>query len=352
MHGTVLAPDLDGVNPAERALLVLEAGKWAWVYDPRQSPADLLAAAAREAAVTQPAAAPVLSLAAVSTEASAMAAEVPRPEAGPAVRPAAVAGSFYPGEAGALQALVEELVGGGEVPPEPWPAVLVPHAGLRYAGKIAAAVYRRVALPDLVVILGPKHSRAGMEWAVAPHEAWALPGGTVASDPALARQLAAAIPGLQLDAQAHAREHCIEVQLPLLRRLAPRARVVGIVVGGGTLDRCREFAAGLAAVLRRQAERALLVISSDLNHYASDRANRRLDALALAALEQLDPAALYATVLARQISMCGMLPAVIVLETLKALGMLHRCARVDYATSADATGDTRRVVGYAGMLFG
>jgi AmmeMemoRadiSam system protein B/AmmeMemoRadiSam system protein A len=352
VHGTVMAPALEGMDSAGRALLVLEGPKWAWVYDPTLSPADLLAAAAREAQVTSPASAPVLSLAAMSTGASAMAAEVPRPETGPSVRPAAVAGTYYPGEANALWAMVEDLLRDAEGRPEPWPAVLVPHAGLRYSGKIAAAVYRRVAIPDAVIVIGPKHGRSGMEWAVAPHQAWALPGATVASAPGLARQLAEAIPDLHLDARAHEREHCIEVQLPLLAQLAPQARVVGILVGGGTLDRCRQFAAGLAEVLRRQAERPLLVISTDLNHYASDGENRRLDALAIAALEHLDPAALHATVLQRRISMCGMLPAVIVLETLKALGTLHRCERVDYATSADATGDTSRVVGYAGMLFG
>jgi AmmeMemoRadiSam system protein B len=108
----------------------------------------------------------------------------------------------------------------------------------------------------------------------------------------------------------------------------------------------------LAEVLRRQAERPLLVISSDLNHYASDSENRRLDALALAALEGLDPAALYETVGQRHISMCGLLPAIVVLETLRELGTLQRCQRVAYTTSADVTGDTSRVVGYAGMLFG
>ncbi len=50
--------------------------------------------------------------------------------------------------------------------------------------------------------------------------------------------------------------------------------------------------------------------------------------------------------------MCGLLPAVIVLETLRQLGTLQKCRRVAYATSADVSGDTSRVVGYAGMLFG
>jgi hypothetical protein len=67
-------------------------------------------------------------------------------------------------------------------------------------------------------------------------------------------------------------------------------------------------------------------------------------------MEHLDPSQLLSVVGEHQISMCGVLPAVIVMETLRQLGGLSRCERVGYATSADVTGDTSRVVGYAGML--
>ena len=105
-------------------------------------------------------------------------------------------------------------------------------------------------------------------------------------------------------------------------------------------------------MLRTLGTKPLLVISSDLNHYASDSENRRLDEIALSAVESLDPACVYETTTKQKISMCGMLPTVIVLETLRQLGMLNTCHRLGYATSADVTGDTSRVVGYAGMLFG
>ena len=125
-----------------------------------------------------------------------------------------------------------------------------------------------------------------------------------------------------------------------------------IVLAASSLDRCLQFASGLAGVLRQQVHKPLLIISSDLNHYGRDTENRRLDALALAALERLDPAEVYATISQRKISMCGLLPAVIVLETLRQLGRLRKAQRVAYATSAEVTGDPSRVVGYAGMLFG
>jgi AmmeMemoRadiSam system protein B len=203
-----------------------------------------------------------------------------------------------------------------------------------------------------VLVLGPKHTPLGVDWAVAPHQTWALPGGEVASDFLLARRLCEAIPGLEMDAAAHQREHGVEVELPLLTRLAPESRVVGVAIGHGDLASCRRFAEGLAGLLRQCAEQPLLLISSDMNHFASDAETRRLDALALSALERGDPEELYQTVTKQHISMCGVLPAVIVLETLRLLGRGGRGERVGYATSADVSGDTSRVVGYAGMLFG
>jgi len=350
MHGTVEGPDLRGVDSARRSLVVVEGPKSAFVWNQQAQPGDLLAEARRLACVTQPESASIYSFATLANASQLAVASVPKPQVALGVRPAAVAGSFYPGDADELARLIDDLFGGPPVVAEAWPAVMVPHAGLKYSGRLAADTLRRVVIPESVIVIGPKHTRLGVEWAVAPQGAWSLPGGVVQADPELARQLAATIPGLELDAAAHQQEHAIEVELPFLARLAPHARVVGIAIGTGNLARCREFAEGLADCLNDRREKTLLVVSSDMNHFASDAENRRLDALALAAMESLDPAALYETVTRRHISMCGVLPAVIVMETLRRLGGLTRCQRVGYATSGDVTGDRSRVVGYAGML--
>ena len=97
-------------------------------------------------------------------------------------------------------------------------------------------------------------------------------------------------------------------------------------------------------------QQPLLVISSDMNHFANDKRTRQVDALALAAMESLDPAQLYETVTEKEISMCGMRPAVIVMQCLRQLGQLGSCSQVGYTTSADVSGDSSRVVGYAGLI--
>jgi AmmeMemoRadiSam system protein B len=350
LHGTAQEADLAGIDPRHRAILVLERNKSAVVFDPSRQPADLLDETVRQAKVTQPCSAGVFSLATIALAPFTFS-TAPRPVRGHAERPPAAAGSFYPADAAELARMVDGLLE-GEVTAEAWPAAMVPHAGLIYSGRLAAQVLKRLKIPRTVIILGPKHTALGMEWAVAPQQTWMFPGGSLEADFLLARQLCAAIPGLEMDAAAHQREHAIEVELPLLARLAPQARVVGIAIGSGDLASCQRFAEGLASVLMERADRPLLIISSDMNHYATDAENRRLDALALAALERLDPADVYETVTQNHISMCGLLPAVIVLQTLHLLGGPHKAERVGYATSAEVSGDTSRVVGYAGMLFG
>jgi AmmeMemoRadiSam system radical SAM enzyme/AmmeMemoRadiSam system protein B/AmmeMemoRadiSam system protein A len=351
MHGTTAAPDFRGLEPAARALAVVQRQRTAVVFDPQATPESLLKSASQIARIDGEEPASVFSLAATSTESRVVWGQYPQAFAGSDLRPAAQAGRFYPADVRELNALVDRCLAGPSVETVRAPAVMVPHAGLIYSGRIAAGVLKRVHIPSRVIVLGPKHTPHGVEWAVAPQAEWSIPGGKLAADRELATQLCQQISGLELDAAAHAQEHAIEVELPFLARLAPQAKVTGIVLGHANLSQCLRIAAGLANVVKGLPEPPLLVISSDMNHFASDAENRRLDEIALQALETLDPATLFHTVRDQEISMCGLIPAVIVMETLRLLGQLHRVERAGYATSADVTGDPSRVVGYAGAVF-
>ena len=352
LHGTVECPELAGLNPATRALIVSESQKRAWCFDPQLSVDELLSQASRAAQVTDPEAASISSLAVRCSAGRMSETNIPQPQSVQQTRPPGVAGTFYPADARALAKLVDDCI--GELPPtrERWPAVMVPHAGLIYSGRIAAGVFKQIEIPETVIIIGPKHTPHGVEWAVAPNDVWQLPGTTLRANTQLARLLAERIDGLQLDAAAHAREHCVEVELPLVARLAPHAKIVGIAIGGGRLERCRQFGRQLAEVISELPSPPLLVISSDMHHFATDPENRQLDDMALRAMETLDASQLLQTVRSKNISMCGVLPAVIVMETLKCLNQLTHTQRTGYATSADVSGDKSRVVGYAGMLLG
>jgi len=272
------------------------------------------------------------------------------PRAGTEIRLPAAAGTFYPRDVEEINRTLDAWFA-HQPETELWAAAMVPHAGWVHSGRLAADVFSRVKFPKQVIVLAPRHRREGAEWAVAPHRTWQLPGCCLDSDPELARMLADSIPGLELDAAAHLHEHAIEVQLPLLARLSPRSRVVGITIHAGELEDLQRFGEQMAGALAGLSERPLLVISSDMNHYADDRETRRRDRIALEALASLDPHRLYRTVCENRISMCGVLPAVVVLSALGRLNALNRCQEVGYTTSAATAHDTRRCVGYAGMLF-
>lgn len=352
MHGTLEKPALVGFDANTRALMVSVGGRSAWTFDPKKSTEDLIRETAEAAHARTPAAATISSFA-IATSAQPMTlVNAPNPQAGPALRAPAVAGAFYPSDEGELATELRELFPKEKCKKRSWRAAMIPHAGWKYSGKIAAEVLHQLEIPDTVIVISPKHTRLGVDWAVAPHQTWGLPGSEVASDPDLAQQLAAAIDNLELDGAAHVREHGIEVELPLIAHLNPNAKVVGIALGGhADLDQCQAFAKSLAEVLKNRAGETLLVISSDMNHYANDEETRQLDEMAMSALESLNPADVLNVVRDNQITMCGVIPAVISLEALQQIEPLKSCERVAYATSGDTTGEKERVVGYAGMLF-
>ena len=267
------------------------------------------------------------------------------------VRRPAVAGSFYPASPDDVGRTVAQLFDG--IAPEPsfWRAALVPHAGWMYSGRLAAQVFAHAIVPDSVVVLCPRHHAVGVKWAVAPHDVWTWPGGKLASDHELANLICSSIDGVEYDASSHEREHAIEVQLPLLARRNASTHVVGITVGPTDLEECGVFATGLATALSSYPHSVLLLISSDMNHFASDVENRRLDKMAIHHLKEMQPEELFETCRVNGISMCGVGPAVIALKTLQHLGELRESKLVDYHTSGDISGDRTRVVGYAGMLF-
>jgi AmmeMemoRadiSam system radical SAM enzyme/AmmeMemoRadiSam system protein B/AmmeMemoRadiSam system protein A len=353
LHGTLAEPDLRGIDPAQQAIFLQEGRHHVLLFDPKLSAVQLLQEAREILQAGSSDNVQIVAFTASGSEDRVLQYSRPVPQSGPAVRPTAIAGTFYPSDPTALRRIVDECL--GKIPPEkePWCAIMVPHAGLKYSGRVAAEVWKRVEIPSSVIIIGPKHTPHGVDLALAPHRAWQIPGATIETDEALTNLLANRITGLQFDAAAHLQEHAIEVELPFLSCLNPDSKLTAIVIGGQqTLERCLTLGKELAAVLDTLPELPLLVISSDMNHFATDDENRRLDALALQAMETGDPAMLFNTVRQNSISMCGVLPAIIVMEALRCLNRLDRLERVGYATSADVTGDRTRVVGYAGMLLG
>jgi len=270
---------------------------------------------------------------------------------GSSIRQPARAGQFYPADPSAMEQAIDLHLAAGPINMlrEPVRAVMLPHAGWRFCGDTIGKTLLRVAVPKTVIVISPKHTPYGASWSVAPHERWKIPGGTVPIATDWVRRLMKLVPGLACEPDAHRLEHGAEVLLPFLHRIEPGLCVVPIVMGQTSYEATSMMAAGLAALINEHDSDPLLVISSDMNHFATESENRLLDQMALEAMQTGDPRWLFDTCQDNQISMCGLLPAVTVMQAL-AKSRLIEWELVDYRTSASQTGDTSQVVGYAGVL--
>jgi AmmeMemoRadiSam system protein B/AmmeMemoRadiSam system protein A len=352
MHGFGQKADLTGVDTRQRAVVLSDSRHCGIAFDSEKSAGELLESL-RAAMPVGSRDAAVHTVQYLSTMPRAVCVSAPVATKAQGVRAPAVAGKFYPAEDAARRAQVDSLL--TSVAPAETPALsaVVPHAGLKYSGKIAARVWQTLQLNPgrTIILVSPKHTTQGVNWAVCPFDAWGLSATTtIAGDPELAQLIAQRVDGFELDAVAHAAEHGIEVQLPILERVAPQSKVVGIAMHAGNWQDISVAAAQMADLLRSIEEPPLMVVSSDMNHYADDAENRRRDRLALQALATGDPSRLLEVCRENEISMCGLVPAAFVMETLRQLGHTLRSEELGYATSADVTGERSRVVGYAGVL--
>ncbi len=259
------------------------------------------------------------------------------------IRPPAVAGSFYPGDARALGAEVRALLAAapaatGNV--ETRKARVVPHAGYVYSGPTAAAGYALLApIRDRirrVVLLGPTHRVAIRGLALPGVDAFETPLGTIPVDAAAVASLAD-LPQVVTSAAAHAQEHSLEVHLPFLQTVLGEFTLVPLAVGHASPD-------DVATVLDRLwgGPETLIVVSSDLSHYLPYATAVRTDRGTVGDILRLDPHV-------EHDHACGATP----INGLLALARLHplRPELVDLRNSGDTAGDRSRVVGYAAIAF-
>jgi AmmeMemoRadiSam system protein B/AmmeMemoRadiSam system protein A len=260
-----------------------------------------------------------------------------------AIRPAAVAGTFYPADAATLRAQVQACMDearehGADKGAAP-KLLIVPHAGYIYSGPIAGRAYARLApwaeRVRRVVLAGPTHRVAVRGVAVPTVDSFETPLGRIAID-AQAREAVAGLPQVVLDDRVHAHEHSLEVQLPFLQA----------VLGGGftllPLAVGEADAQEVAEVIERLwgGDETLIVISSDLSHYMGYDEARALDRATVGRIvdmaTDIDPH-----------EACG----AHALNGALVAARRHRLEPelLDLRNSGDTAGDRRRVVGYAAL---
>ncbi len=264
------------------------------------------------------------------------------------LREAAVAGSFYPSAPEQLSRVVDGYLA-NTVNRRTARGVIVPHAGYVYSGHLAGEVLAQVRIPPQVILLGPNHHGIGPSISISSADAWVTPLGQVPVSGVLATAFKQHCTAAVYDQQAHLYEHSLEVMLPFLQRLRADIEILPVTLRSLSFGQCMGVAKALATVISCAKDDVLLLASSDMNHFLPAADNEKLDRLAIKAMTDYDPQALYEVVVEQHISMCGFHAAVIVMEAARLLGS-QSCSLVDYAHSGLVNGDNSRVVGYAGLV--
>lgn len=272
------------------------------------------------------------------------------------VRPAAVAGSFYPADATELQKSVDEMLAGAQGTPvqgQLW-ALIAPHAGYPYSGPIAAQAYAQLKGRKFsrVVVIAPSHYEAFDFASVYDGDAYTTPLGRIPVDKEFAAKLATASPLLKLSSRGHTpagnqSEHALEVQLPFLQRTLGEFQLVPVVMGDQSYEICRALGVALAKLIRTPD--TLIVASSDLSHFHTYDQAVALDRKPLKAVQEWDYYSLAHNLAARVWEACGGGPIVAAMIAAERLGATQ-AAVLKYANSGDATGDHSRVVGYGAAV--
>jgi AmmeMemoRadiSam system protein B len=278
------------------------------------------------------------------------------------VRKPCVADAFYAGSKSKLTEQIAECFthrfGPGQIPrpidhgPRKIVGIISPHAGYAYSGPVAANGYSMLAadgMPDVFVILGPNHTGYGSGVSIVTEGGWETPMGVAAVDEAFAKQIQKASSIIDVDDEAHAFEHSIEVQLPFIQFLFKDAvKFVPICMMMQDLRTSRE----IAKVIVEQSESrdVVIVASSDFTHYEPHDAAVRKDETAIEAITRLDDSALNELGESSKVTMCGYGPITTLIAAAKLIGGV-RAELLTHKTSGDITGDKSAVVGYSSLVF-
>jgi MEMO1 family protein len=257
------------------------------------------------------------------------------------IRPPAVAGLFYAGHRQRLQTTVSELLAEAAPSADVLPkALIAPHAGYVYSGRVAAEAFAtlraRAQSIARVVLIGPAHFVRLRGIAAPTASGFETPLGCVPLD----RDALSAIADLPYVIAAdapHAPEHSLEVELPFLQALLPKFAVVPLVIGDAAPQQ-------VAEVLRRLwgGPDTLIVVSSDLSHYHDYDTARRLDAATAAAIERGEWQNLGPNQACGFLAVAGLL--------VEAGRRRLRPQRLSLCNSGDTAGSRDRVVGYGAWV--
>jgi AmmeMemoRadiSam system protein B len=268
------------------------------------------------------------------------------------VRPSPIAGSWYPGDKTTLQKTIRGYI--DHATPSTVEGrlhgLIVPHAGYFYSGATAGYAYRCVQglSFDICVVLSPLHDYQPSDLLTSSHSAYATPLGEIPIATDLVDEIdrdLQANAGLSLQRIANDAEHSLEIQLPFLQEaLKDTFQLVPIMVRTHHATSLQAAARCIHKALA--GKRALIIASTDLSHFYPQSTAIKLDQVMTTRFTAFDPAGVLQAEAHQEGFACGAGAVALALWTTRLMGAT-RVTLLHHSTSADASGDTSRVVGYA-----
>lgn len=263
----------------------------------------------------------------------------------------AVAGMFYPGEKNKLQLDLAKMF--DEATTERMNkkifGIVAPHAGYMYSGYVAAEAYQQLkgSVYDTVVVLSPSHRDYFHGVSVYTGD-YVTPLYTIPVDQSVCEKLLAYAPLIKATELGHRDEHALEVQLPFLQSVLKDFKLVPLVMGTQDRETCFGLGDALGKVLK--GTNSLIIASSDLSHFYSDDAARRLDGIVVRDVEHFDENKLFEDIQQKKCEACGAGPIISAIIASKLMGA-SSAKVLSYHTSGEVSGDFDEVVGYLSGVF-
>ncbi len=267
----------------------------------------------------------------------------------PKIRKPAVAGTFYPSSAKAIENQIKGFIGRDAQKREVI-ACMLPHAGYIYSGKVAVETLCGIKIKNKIILLGPNHTGYGAHFSVMSEGIWETPLGEIKINSELAKNLLKKSQYLEDDYLAHTDEHSLEVELPILQFFKADFEIVPIVFMSSDVGALKRVGEEIAEVIKDTGSEGstLIIASSDMTHYETQAQAQEKDKEAIQAILDLDEDKLMAKIRQLSISMCGYAPVIVMIKIAKILGA-KSAELIKYQTSGDVSGDKDSVVGYAGI---
>ena len=227
--------------------------------------------------------------------------------------------------------------------------IISPHAGLAYCGEVAGTIYSNIEIPETIILLGPNHTGTGEQVSIMSEGVWQMPQGSIKIDHELADAICQVSAITKKDSTAHQKEHSIETQLPFLQFYRDNFKIIPICMMRLGLEQCKELCHAIVTAIEQTGRSILIVASSDMTHYETHENATKKDKGAINQILNLDARGLFNEVRDKNISMCGVNPAVIMMMCARKIGA-KEAFLAKYMTSGEISGDMDHVVGYAGII--